>query len=71
MLLDKEYNRTARVNKETNEWDIQDRCRYRWLYPDGITEASPWFDEIEDALDWIKAYDKAYRPVNNTPNKII
>lgn len=71
MILDKEYNRSARWSKEKEAWDISDKARYRWMYPDGLTEASPWFDEIEDALEWIKAYDKAFRPGNSTGNKII
>ena len=61
MILDKHPERSAKWNKETDSWDIQDQPRYRWLYPDGMTEASPWFDEIDGALEWIRIYDRELR----------
>lgn len=61
MILDKKPQRSARWNTEENAWAIKDYSRYCWLYPDGITEASPWFDDIDGALEWIKIYDRELR----------
>ena len=49
MILQKEYNRSAKWDKEKDVWSVEDKPRYRWTYIDD-TPASEWYDELNDAL---------------------
>jgi hypothetical protein len=57
MVLHKESNRTASWNQPEERWMISVEERYRWMSNDEKSNASPWLNDIEQALEWIKAYD--------------
>ena len=57
MILQKEYNRSAKWDKEKDVWSVEDKPRYRWTYIDD-TPASEWYEELNDALKWIIEHDR-------------
>ena len=48
---------SARWNKETENWDIGQKVKYRWLSSKNSPE-SDWFYDISDALEWIINHDR-------------
>lgn len=58
MILQKELDHvSAKWDKDKDTWQVGQRTKYRWCYVDD-TPASNWFYDIDEALDWIKRYDK-------------
>jgi hypothetical protein len=51
MNLNKTYDKTAKWDHTSNKWSIYDKPKYQW------DKASPVFDDLQDALDWIIEHD--------------
>jgi hypothetical protein len=51
MVLEKQYNTTAKWGKEENRWIIESKPSYRWVTIKG-REISNWFEELNDALQF-------------------
>jgi hypothetical protein len=56
MILIKDHHRTARWDFENDKWKIEDVPSYQWTDIKN-NSLSPWFRELNDALQWIKEYD--------------
>jgi hypothetical protein len=52
MNLNKIYDKTAKWDHTSNKWSISDKPKYQW------DDASPVFDNLQDALDWIIEHDR-------------
>lgn len=63
MILNKVYHTSARWDKTLKQWDIAERLRYQWNDMKK-QPVSPEYEEIDDALIWIKEYN-----VNKNANK--
>jgi hypothetical protein len=47
---------SAKYNSSTSSWETQQKKRYRWLSIKKQPK-SPYFYDIQQALEWIIAYD--------------
>jgi hypothetical protein len=52
MNLNKIYDKTAKWDHTSNKWSISDKPKYQW------DDASPVFDDLQDALNWIIEHDQ-------------
>jgi hypothetical protein len=52
MILKKTYDTTAKWDFELNKWQVYDKPHYQW------DDASPVFDDLQDALNWIIEHDQ-------------
>jgi hypothetical protein len=60
MILNKVYDTTAKWDKDNNKWDIAERLKYQWNDMKN-KPVSPEYEDIDQALDWIKAYDSEHK----------
>jgi hypothetical protein len=55
---------SAKWNAVTGAWDIGEKEKFCWLSNEiKPTQMSEWFYELEEALEWIKDYDKKQRTI--------
>lgn len=58
MILEQNLDHvSAKWDKDNNKWQVGQRTLYRWTDNNKET-TSEWFNNIEDALVWIKEYDR-------------
>ena len=46
----------SRYNQSTSSWEVGESTKYRWVDNDRSPK-SPWFYDMQEALDWKKAND--------------
>jgi hypothetical protein len=60
MVLEKDHDRVARWDHDTNRWSILDRVIYRWCDLKG-NSISDWYVKLGDALEFA---------INRTQDKV-
>jgi hypothetical protein len=57
MILNKVYDTTAKWDKDNNKWNVSKGLKYYQWNDMKNKPVSPEYEDIDQALDWIKEYD--------------